>query len=202
MDLEPIRRYVDADHSCLFSSIAYLMNREEFDESSSYKYRMMIVEYLQNNNCDDSLLGMSQVEYMNQIQELTSWGGQLETKMLSDILNVQIAVIDVQTNKDYIYGKDNKRIYLLYNGVHYDPLVMNFSVDASNESDITIFDSNDSVILNKFKTYCSMFKQMGDFCDLSQLKNFECEECQNQFRSESDALVHAQNTNHWEFKQI
>ena len=202
MDLEPIRRYVDADHSCLFSSIAYLMNREEFDDSSSYKYRMMIVEYLQNNNCDDSLLGMSQVEYMNQIQELTSWGGQLETKMLSDILNVQIAVIDVQTNKDYIYGKDNKRIYLLYNGVHYDPLVMNFSVDASNESDITIFDSNDSVILNKFKTYCSMFKQMGDFCDLSQLKNFECEECQNQFRSESDALVHAQNTNHWEFKQI
>ena len=160
MNLEPIRRYVDADHSCLFSSIAYLMNRENFDESSSYKYRMMIVEYLQNNNCDDSLLGMPQVEYMNQIQELTSWGGQLETKMLSDILNIQIAVIDVQTNKDYIYGKDNKRIYLLYNGVHYDPLVMNFSVDAANESDITIFDSNDSVILNKFKTYCCMFTPM------------------------------------------
>jgi len=205
MDLQPIRRYVDADHSCLFSSIGYLVNLEEFDETSGYKYRMMIVEYLQNNNYEDCILGMPQQEYINQIQELTAWGGQIETRILSDILKIQIVVIDVQTNKDYIYGEDKKfpkRIYILYNGIHYDPLIMNFCDGASNESDITIFDSNNNNILTKFKTYCKKFKDLGDFCDLSQLKNFECEDCNEQFRSESDALVHAQNTDHWTFKQI
>jgi hypothetical protein len=44
MDLGiPIRRYVDANNSCLFSSIAYVYDRENFNETSQHVYSNMIV---------------------------------------------------------------------------------------------------------------------------------------------------------------
>ena len=49
-DLVPVRRYVDSDNSCLFSSIAYLINPLEMDETSKFKYRLIIANYLQKNN--------------------------------------------------------------------------------------------------------------------------------------------------------
>ena len=41
-DLQPIRREVDADNSCLFSSIAYLIDKANFGETSSLKFRIHI----------------------------------------------------------------------------------------------------------------------------------------------------------------
>ena len=49
-DLVPIRRYVDSDNSCLFSSIAYLINPLEMEENSKFKYRLTLDNYLQKNN--------------------------------------------------------------------------------------------------------------------------------------------------------
>jgi ubiquitin thioesterase OTU1 len=205
MTLIPIRRYVDSDNSCLFSSIAYLIDHEKFNETSSYKYRLMIAEYLINNNLDNVILDLPKNEYIEKIQKADEWGGAIELKLFSDIFEIQIGSIDVQTNRIDIYGEDknyDKIIYLLYNGVHYDPLVMNFDSNSSNITDITKFNSSDKEIYIKFKTYVEKFNKIGDFVDLSTLKNFECETCTEQFQNENQALVHAQNTNHWQFKQI
>ena len=56
LDLIPIRRHMNADNSCLFSSIAYLIDHKNFNESSSIKFRMMIPEYLINNELEDVIL--------------------------------------------------------------------------------------------------------------------------------------------------
>ena len=43
IDLVPIRRYVDADNSCLFTSIAYLMDPSKLCETSKYEYRSILI---------------------------------------------------------------------------------------------------------------------------------------------------------------
>ena len=205
LDLIPIRRYVNSDNSCLFSSIAYLTDTKNFNDTSSYKYRSMIAEYLLSNYIEDGILGKPKNTYIDEIQDINKWGGGIELRIFSDIFKLKIGSIDVQTNRVDIYGENkpfNKIIYVLYNGVHYDPLVMNMSSDAPNESDITKFNYDNHNVLIKFREYVSRIKDTGDYVDISKLNNFECETCSEKFQNESKAMIHAQNTNHWEFKQI
>ena len=204
-DLIPIRRYVDADNSCLFSSIAYLIDPKNFSVTSGYKYRYMIAEYLINNKLEDVILDKPKNIYIEEIQDIKKWGGAIELRLFSDIFKIKIGSIDVMTNRIDIYGETkpyDRIIYTIYNGVHYDPLVMNFSADSSKESDITKFDSMDDNVLINFRKYAEIFQKSGDFVDISTLMNFECEVCNKQFQSQEDISKHAQNSNHWEFKQI
>lgn len=203
MEVLPHRRYVDADNSCLFSSIAYLLDKDNFNISSSLIYRLIIVDHIKENNIDESMLGMCKKEYLEKISESNTWGGAIELKMFSEIFDIQIAVLDVQSGRIDIFGELEdleKRIYLLYNGIHYDPLVMNYQDNI--ESDITIFSPNDSEKLIMFKDYVESIKNKGDYIDISNINNLKCIKCNNIFDSEEDATKHAINFNHWEFKNI
>jgi ubiquitin thioesterase OTU1 len=203
--LIPIRRLVDADNSCLFSSIAYLNEINNFNIYSSLKYRNMIVEYLLNNDFDESLLGLPKYDYINEINNPSKWGGGIEIKIFTDILKLEIAVVDVQTNRIDLFGQNKdytSRIYLLYNGIHYDPLVMNYSIEYDNTSDITIFDSDDNNVYNQFKELIKKINDSGDYVDISKLKSLKCSECQEIFINQDYALNHANQSYHWNFIQI
>jgi ubiquitin thioesterase OTU1 len=202
MDLQPIRREVDSDNSCLFSSIAYLINKQNFDDSSSLKFRNIIVEYLLDNEFDSSLLDQPKDQYIDFIQDTKNWGGALEVKMFSEIFKIKIICIDVKTNITYIYGEDKNYdycIYLLYNGAHYDPLVMNIDITSDPISDITIFDSNDNNILELMKSLVLEYKNQGECIDFYTIK---CNDCNQKFTSENDAYNHLINYNHTNLFQI
>lgn len=204
-NLKPIRRQVDADHSCLFTSIAYLTDKKNFNENSSAIYRNMIVDYLLNNTFDETLLDSPLDEYINDISNPSKWGGGIELKIFTEIFKIQIGVVDVQTNRIDIFGQDkdySTRIYVLYNGIHYDPLVMNFDETSEPESDITQFDSEDDNIANQFKELIKVYQEKGEFVDLSKFNSLECIDCKEQFINEGTATSHASKTNHWNFKQI
>lgn len=201
-DLHPIRREVDADNSCLFSSIAYLIDRSNFNEESSLKFRQIIIDYLLDDQFDSTLLDQPKDNYIEFIQNPKNWGGALEVKMFSEIFKKQIVCIDVKTNRADIYGEDKEypqRIYLLYNGIHYDPLVMNFDTGSDPSSDITIFDSNDSETFELMKCLLLEYKNQGDFVEFYSL---ECKACTEKFKNENEAVEHSINYNHWEFNQI
>ena len=160
MEFLPIRRYVDADNSCLFSSIAYLIDKDNFCTSSNLIYRLMIVDYIKDNIPVKNDLGINKQQYINTISEVSTWGGAIELKLFSKIFKTQIASIDVQTGRVDIYGElENytKRIYLIYNGVHYDPLVMNYTDNIN--TDITIFSPDDNEKLKIFKDYVESIKK-------------------------------------------
>lgn len=198
-DLIPIRRDVDADNSCLFSSIAYLIERENFNEQSSLRFRQIIIDYLLDNKFDDNLLDQPKEQYIEFIQNPKNWGGALEVKMFSEIFQKQIVCIDVKTNRTDIYGEDknySQRIYLLYNGNHYDPLVMNFDITADSFTDITIFNSNDVETFELMKCLLLEYKNQGDFIDFYSL---QCKVCNEKFKNENEAVKHGINNNHWEF---
>jgi ubiquitin thioesterase OTU1 len=201
-DLQPIRREVDADNSCLFSSVAYLIDKSNFGESSSLKFRNIIIEYLLNNEFDSNLLDQSKEKYIEFIQNTQNWGGALEVKMFSEIFRKQIVCIDVKTNRADIYGEDKKyiqRIYLLYNGIHYDPLVMNYDLSADPSTDITIFDSDDQEIFELMKCLLLEYKKKGDFVEFYSM---ECNLCNEKFKNENEALEHSLNYRHWTFTPI
>lgn len=202
MNLYPIRREVDSDNSCLFSSIAYLLNKENFDDSSSLKFRNIIVEYLLDNEFDSSLLDQPKDQYIDFIQDTKNWGGALEVKMFSEIFKIQIICIDVKTNLPYIYGEDKNYdhcIYLLYNGVHYDPLVMNTDINSDMASDITIFDSDNQQNLELMKSLVLEYKNQGEYVDFYIIK---CSTCNEKFINENDAFNHLINYNHDNFLPI
>lgn len=202
-ELIPLRRYVNPDNSCLFSSIGYLMECNNFNEMTGYKYRMMIAEYLLNTKLDDTILDRPQSEYLELIQDITKWGGAPELRIFSDMFKVKIGSFDILSDRVDIFGetKDyNKIIYVMYTGSHYDPLVMNFSNNGLSDTDITKFDYEDFNILLSFREYVKKFKDECD--DLSSLKNFKCEICSEEFENQEYLLVHAQNKDHWKFKQI
>ena len=204
-ELKPIRRLVDADNSCLFSSIAYLTNRENYNESSSLIYRNMIVEYLHNNEFEDALLDLPKPYYISEISNTNKWGGGIEIKIFSEIFKMQIAVVDAQTNRIDLFGQDQNYeniIFILYTGIHYDPLVMNFDETMESESDITIFKTSDKDILNKFKDFCKTFTEKGDFVDIGNILLLECTDCQEKFMNKVSATQHANKEDHWNFKQL
>ena len=201
-DLQPIRREVDADNSCLFSSVAYLLDKANFNETSSLRFRQIIIDYLLDNKFNENLLDQPKNQYIEFIQNPKNWGGALEVRMFCEIFQKQIVCIDVKTNRADIYGEDKKydhTIYLLYNGIHYDPLVMNFDITADPSTDITIFDSTDLETFEIMKCLLLEYKNQGDYVEFY---NLQCKDCNEKFKNENDAVEHSINFNHWNFNQI
>ena len=122
--------------------------------------------------------------------------------MFSDIFKVQITCFDVKTSRADIYGEDRNYeycIYLLYNGNHYDPLVMNYDISFDSLKDITIFETKNKNIFEVMKYLVLEYKNQGDYIDFYSL---ECKICNGKFKDESDALEHSLNYDHWEFINI
>ena len=203
--MEPTRRFVDADNSCLFSSIGYLIDNKNFNETTKLQYRQLLANYLEaSSNIDAVTLGTnSKEEYIESIQNPSTWGGAIELKLFSEMFQIEIASIDVQSNRVDIFGQDTnypQRIFVVYNGVHYDPLVMAYTDEPKD--DITSFESEDSQTLIDFQNFVKVFKEVGDFVDPKNMNNFECEICNTLFESQMEAYDHANNYQHWNFREI
>ncbi len=201
--MEPTRRFVDADNSCLFASIGYNLDHRNFSEITGLQYRQLLGQYLESNEVDKNLFEVPKDQYIDLIQNPSTWGGAVELKIFSDMFQMEIASIDVQSNRVDIFGEDKKypqRIYLLYNGVHYDPLVM--AINENSIDDICIFESDDVETLIQMQKYCKTFKEKGDFVDVSKMNTMKCSICEEKFETQDEALIHAENYKHWNFEQI
>ena len=147
-------------------------------------------------------LDLPKEQYIEKIENIGTWGGGIELKIFSDMFQVQIASIDVQSNRVDIFGEDKRypqRIYVVYNGVHYDPLV--FANSESSKDDITIFESDDNITLIQMQEFCKKFKESGDYVDLGR-SQFRCSICNLIFNSQEEAIQHSTLTSHVDFQQV
>ena len=64
-------------------------------------------------------------DYAAWIQDSHHWGGEPEIVMLSEHFGVEIVVVSCESLSFLRYGEGaaKGRVYLLYTGQHYDPLV-------------------------------------------------------------------------------
>lgn len=202
----PVRRYVDSDNSCLFNSIAYLCDRSNFNETSALKMRQIIIDEIRQDpdKFNEVYLGRSNDEYIEYILKPDNWGGAIELQILSEYFKTEIASIDIKSLRIDCYGETNnysKRIYILYNGIHYDPLVMSYGEEYPVEMDMTIFSFDDIDAYTKFMEYAKEFNQKNDYVDFIDKPTLKCSNCMDIFTNQNEAAIHATNTGHWDFEE-
>lgn len=125
-----IKQIVPADNSCLFTSINFVLNGT-VDESGSAApiMRQLVAETIRTEKhlYDEAILGKPREEYCAWIQEENAWGGAIELSILANYFGVEIAVVDTINAIINNFGEDQKfphRVFLLFDGIHYDPLYM------------------------------------------------------------------------------
>ena len=205
--LYPIRRFVDSDNSCMFNSIAYVTDRASFNEMSALKMRQIIIDVIRQDpdKYNAAYLGKTNDEYIEHILKPDTWGGAIELQIMSEYFKMEIASIDIKSLRVDCYGETNnypKRVYVIYNGIHYDPLALTFDPSLSDELDITIVDHDDIDAYTKFMKLAEEEKARNNYVDFTDKATLKCSTCQDVFTNQNEAAIHGTNTNHWNFEEI
>lgn len=125
-----MKHIVPADNSCLFTSIHFVLNGK-IDETgtASTWMRNLIAETVSSDteNFSEAILGKPTSEYCRWIQDDKSWGGAIEIAIMSNYYGIEIAVVDTINAIINRFGEDKSfthRVFLMFDGVHYDPLFL------------------------------------------------------------------------------
>ncbi|XP_039249904.2 ubiquitin thioesterase OTU1-like [Styela clava] len=196
------RKEVPADNSCLFYSVFYVL--EGFLEyETAKKLRAKIAEQVTSDpeKYSEAVLGNTQIEYSAWIQSDTSWGGAIELAILSEIFKVEIAAVDIKSLRLDIYGQDksySSRAYLIYDGIHYDPLYF----DSCNKQLPlqTIFSCEDHAMLTKVMELAEIAHKARQFTDTGNF-TLICVTCQKKLTGQKEAQEHAKQTGHGNFSE-
>lgn len=122
---------VPDDNDCLFSAISYLTSP---DRSYSPAGNMQLREFCAQTVGSDPevfaewVLGMPNLQYQSWIRNKFNWGGENEIVILaSRKFHLEVCVVSMESFSTLVYGLDDDqrtgRVYLLYTGQHYEPLV-------------------------------------------------------------------------------
>jgi ubiquitin thioesterase OTU1 len=148
------------------------------------------------------VLGKAPQDYICWISDDNAWGGSIEVALLSSHFDVQVGVLDVQSKRVDVYegsASAKKRLYLLYDGVHYDPFAM--SCGEAEADDECLFEIGDEFALSGAKDICSALHDAHKFVDTSKF-NLRCLVCGAGLTGEDDAIKHAgKNPTHTNFAE-
>jgi ubiquitin thioesterase OTU1 len=185
------RKEISSDNSCLFNAVLFVLGRTE----GVAELRRQIAETVEKDplQYNEGFLGKSARDYGLWIMKKDTWGGEIELSILSSLLRIEIAVVDIQTSNVYIYGEHaglSARVYLLYDGIHYDAIYR-----AMNT---TKFSPDDSNALSGARTVASTLKARNAFVDVYGFQ-LRCNSCGCKLRGQKDAVEHAKATGHTDF---
>lgn len=196
-----LRRAVPDDNSCLFRSVSYLLGQNMSPASLRAIVATEVKEHPEFYN--EASLGRSNVEYQEWIQRETAWGGAIELAIFAKHFKVELAAFDIKTSRMYCYGEDDHyelRAYLLYDGIHYDPLALALGGEAFREMDVTMFGREDVVAENKARAVAKAEKDRKAYTDTQNFK-LKCEDCGKILYGEKAAVEHGKSTAHSSFTE-
>lgn len=134
-----IRQRVPRDNSCLFRAVAYLAEGEG-DQGHDVAQRLREICALDALQDPDPamralLVGRDTVEdYGQWIMDDRHWGGEQEILVLARHYCLEIVVVCCRSVKTLCYGSTEGclgRIYVLYTGQHYDPIIAGSANDVA-----------------------------------------------------------------------
>lgn len=149
---------------------------------------------------DEAFLGKTNSDYCKWILDDNHWGGAIELSILCKYYSTEIVAIDVQNQILNRFGEDShypKRMLLLYDGLHYDPL--KFQPLDENHQIQTLFSCDNLEILTLALELAKEAKRSHQFFDL-QTTTIVCNECKAEFDAKM-ASEHASKTGHCQFEQ-
>lgn len=199
-----MRKVVPADNSCLFTSVDCVMNGGKINLQCASQMRELIAGIVMSDpeTYSEAFLGKSNSNYCKWIMESDSWGGAIEISILSMYYDVEIDVVDTQTGRVDRFGEDrnySKRVLLIYDGVHYDPLVMEPLVP--DESLTTIFSTRDETVLAQAMEIANEAKAARQYTDTGKF-TLRCLVCQKSLVGQAEAQAHAKSTGHINFGEF
>ena len=139
-DFLMIRRSVPNDNSCLFYALAYLCENAEPSRTVETALREVCAQSALTDADPQTralFLGHPTVqEYADWIRNRHHWGGENEIVMLAEHYRVEVVVVSCESLSSLCYGlgpKATHRVYVLYTGQHYDPLVGAISTNTPSK---------------------------------------------------------------------
>ncbi|KAG8504392.1 Ubiquitin thioesterase OTU1 [Galemys pyrenaicus] len=205
-DTPPVlsRASVPADNSCLFTSVYYVVEGGVLDPACAPEMRRLIAQIVAGDPefYSEAILGRTNREYCDWIQRADTWGGAIELSILSKFYRCEICVVDTQTVRVDRFGEDAgyaKRVLLIYDGVHYDPLQRDFPDPDSPP--LTIFSSGDDVVLVQALELAEEARRRRQFTDVHRFA-LRCMVCQQGLTGQAEARDHARETGHTSFGEV
>lgn len=198
------RRAVPADNSCLFTSVFYVVEGGVYDPACAPEMRGLIAQIVSGDSAaySEAVLGKSNEEYCAWIRRGDTWGGAIELSILSKFYRCEICVVDTQTVRVDRFGEDagyRKRVLLIYDGIHYDPLQQ--VAPGSDAPPRTVFSTADDVVLAQALELADDARRKRQFTDVSRF-DLRCMVCQTGLVGEKEARQHAKVTGHTNFGEV
>lgn len=195
---EAIKVPIPSDNSCLFNSISYLCIGSS---NRGIELRNLCIQEIKNHPTvyTEAMLGSDPKEYCRWISQPDHWGGYIEMNILSKHFQVEICVVYIEEVKIVPVNacNSNKKIYILYDGIHYDSIVFR-AFGAQGE--LKIVDGNDSyadfLVLQMART----IEAAGGYTNTTKM-SFQCDTCKKVFTGNAEAQQHSKATGHYRFTQ-
>ncbi|XP_032898877.1 ubiquitin thioesterase OTU1 [Amblyraja radiata] len=198
------RHVVPADNSCLFTSVHYVVEGGVCEPTCAPEMRNLIAQIVASDpeSYTEAVLGKSNSDYCNWICQNDTWGGAIEISILSKFYRCEICVVDAQTVRIDRFGEDvsyTKRVLLIYDGIHYDPIERHFEDPESPPQ--TIFSTADDVVLAEALELGDEARRKRQFTDLNRF-TLRCIVCQKGLVGQIEAREHAKETGHTNFGEV
>lgn len=196
-----MKKVVPSDNSCLFTSIGFVLNGN-IDTSVHTLMRQIIAMEVASDfdTYNEAMLGKPNSEYCAWIQQPSSWGGAIEVAILSRFYGIEMAVVDTLNAIINRFGEDKnygQRVFLLFDGVHYDPLFL----EQSDGGIQTIFPTEDMEIYREAEQLAHEAKSSRQFTDLNKF-TLKCMICDKLLKGQVEAQKHAKETMHTNFGEV
>ncbi|RWS29878.1 ubiquitin thioesterase OTU1-like protein [Leptotrombidium deliense] len=199
-----MRRPVPANNSCLFTSIYFAISGGELNENVGAEMRQIIADTVaaDRETYNEGFLGKPNREYCTWILNEEHWGGAIEVSILTKYYSIEIVVVDTQNVRLNHFGEDmnyQNRILLIYDGIHYDPLVL--ELFDENHAIQTVFPSSDANILEMALEVCHEARATRQYTDVQNF-TLRCIICNIRLVGQQQAQEHAKETGHQNFTEI
>lgn len=196
-----MKKVVPSDNSCLFTSIGFVLNGN-VDTSVHTLMRQIIAMEVASDveTYSEAMLGRPNAEYCVWIQQPSSWGGAIEVAILSRFYGLEMAVVDTLNAIINRFGEDKnygQRVFLLFDGVHYDPLYL----EQSDGGIQTVFPAEDMDIYREAEQLAHEAKSSRQFTDLNKF-TLKCVVCNKLLTGQAEAQKHAKETMHTNFGEV
>ncbi|XP_054721552.1 ubiquitin thioesterase OTU1-like [Uloborus diversus] len=193
-----MRHVVPSNNSCLFASIYYILTNGDENVDKANEFRHVIAKTVQKNTekYNSGILGMNPHDYCSWIMNPNHWGGGIELAILSEHLKLEICAIDTLSSTMHRFGENegyDRRIFLIYDGIHYDPLVMELSDNIQGA-----FLTNDNLAIDLAMEVAREAKSSRQFTDVANF-TLKCMTCGQKMRGDYEAREHAKQTKHVDF---
>lgn len=199
------KRIVPADNSCLFTSVDFVLkDGQKIDLDSGKGLRRLIAQIVASEPdlYNQAFLGKSNLDYCSWISDNKSWGGAIEISILAKHYKIEIDVIDTQTGRINRFGEDKNyshRVFLIYDGVHYDPIVLeNFDGTSVLR---TKFDIKDEDYFAQALEIGTEAKSSRQYTNLNS-GTMKCLVCNIHVHGEVGLRQHLMETGHTNFSEV